>query len=58
MGESGGLMWLVATLVGAGILGVALVYGVTMWHTRRRDAGTERVRERETERLYERGEQE
>jgi hypothetical protein len=49
-----GWLWMAVTVVGVGALGAALFYGMTTFYTRRKTARTEEIRDRNTERLYQR----
>ena len=48
----GGWLWFVTDVIGAAILGCAMVYGGFMWRNRPRDAATKRISDEATRRLY------
>ena len=51
-GETGGWLWLVIDVGFVLLLAMALLYGITMWRRRRRDAVTENRRDVATRRVY------
>jgi hypothetical protein len=53
-GDAGGWLWLLIDVGFVAILAAAMIYGITMWHRRRRDPITERRRDEATRELYRR----
>jgi hypothetical protein len=53
-GDAGGWLWLLIDVGFVAILAAALIYGISMWHTRRRSPALERRREEATRELYRR----
>jgi hypothetical protein len=52
MHDYGGWMWLLIDVVFVAVLAAALIYGVTMWRRRPRNAAAQQVRDQATDRLY------
>jgi hypothetical protein len=53
-GETGGWLWLSMDVIFVVVLAAALIYGLVMWHNRRRSRGLENVRDQATKDLYHR----
>jgi Ni/Fe-hydrogenase subunit HybB-like protein len=56
MDDAGGWLWLVIDVGFVAILAAALIYGVTMWHFRRRNRAAQQARDEATRELYRQGE--
>ena len=53
-GETGGWLWLSMDVIFVVVLAAALIYGLVMWHNRRRSRGVENLRDQATKDLYHR----
>ena len=53
-GETGGWLWLSMDVIFVVVLAAALIYGLVMWHNRRRSRGVENMRDQATKELYHR----
>jgi Ni/Fe-hydrogenase subunit HybB-like protein len=56
MDDAGGWLWLLIDVGFVAILAAALIYGVTMWHFRRRNRAAQQARDEATRELYRQGE--
>jgi hypothetical protein len=52
--DAGGWLWLAVDVGFVVILAAALIYGIAMWRTRRRDPAMERRRDQATKDAYDR----
>jgi hypothetical protein len=52
--DAGGWLWFVIDVAFVAVLAAVLIYGVSMWRSRRRSPAVERSRDRATEELYHR----
>lgn len=57
LSDAGGGLWLVIDVVAVAILALALIYGTTQWHRRRKNRVTEAQRDQATRDLYHQREQ-
>ena len=51
-GDTGGWLWLVIDVAFVVVLAAGLIYGISMWRSRRKDASTESQRDAATRRVY------